>query len=77
MPSKEEKARRKEVVNKSKYPDACFCAHSERKESDEYVRESSPLYGTYDFYHQGEPFMYPVKRCSKCGKEYLDAPLMA
>ena len=69
--SKSRKAQHKRAVLMALNPNTCFCKDAPHSFSDEFVRYSEPMYSIYDYY-KNRPIRLPIRRCSVCGKEYLE-----
>jgi len=70
-----EKERRKKLKFEMRHPNICVCDDVYHKQTDEKVGEDF-RYSVYDF-EQINPIPCNIFRCSKCGKEYNDAPAEA
>lgn len=67
------KKRRRLLQLERENPNTCYChewGHDvPRLNSDEFVRMSGTMYRKFDYYKE-DPFQLPIRRCSRCGKEY-------
>jgi len=83
MSRRSERKRHRELQQaKAENPEKCFCDREPgiavvRSHSDELLGYTDPMHSVYDYDHTGPTVRYPIRRCSVCGKWYIDAPMTA
>ena len=77
MISRTEKEKRKSLQLQQKHPNTCFCKN--RLYLKEEFIEKKTILNKHPVYDppEGTWAEYSFYKCSKCGKEYNDAPAMA
>lgn len=79
------KKERKLMRDKAKSPGDCFC-HREidsaeamkiHNRTDAVLGYTEPMHSFYDYSKTGPTTKFAVRRCSRCGKGWVDAPVIA